>query len=91
MTATDQLAGKLLDIINQIQTGIVAHGADAMNLALAAVQLDGWSSLMYGLALFIIFIINFVIVYGCIKKYPKYYKDYEDLEGGMILQVVGCV
>ena len=40
MTTTDQLANKLLEIINQIQQGVVAHAPDAMNILLKTVQID---------------------------------------------------
>jgi hypothetical protein len=40
MTATDQLTQKLLDIINQLQAATMAHASDAMNIALASIQVD---------------------------------------------------
>lgn len=41
MTATDQLANKLLEIINQVQSTVTNHGADAVNLILMSIRIEG--------------------------------------------------
>jgi hypothetical protein len=49
MTSTDQLAGKLLDIINQVQSTVTNHAADAVNLVLLSTQIDGLTWLMFSI------------------------------------------
>jgi hypothetical protein len=77
MTSVDQLTSKLLEIINQIQSGIVSHAPDAIKLVLAAVQQDGIANILPGIVALIVLII-------CVYAGVKFYKKWEEankLEG----------
>lgn len=74
MTATDQLTGKLLEIINQVQASVIAHAPDAINLILAAVQQDGISNILPGI---IALVLLMICVYTGIKFYKKWDKANE--------------
>jgi hypothetical protein len=73
VTPTDQVASKLLEIINQIQAGVVAHAPEAANLALQAVSYDGWYSLIIGFS----WLALSLILYYIAKRYVYYIKNCE--------------
>jgi hypothetical protein len=47
MATTDQLAGKVLEIINQVQSGIITHAPDAVSLVLASTQVSCFQRLFW--------------------------------------------
>lgn len=57
-TSTELLTNKFLEIINQLQTTVSAHGQEAINLALSSIQVD---ALGYILQTIVCFIYAFVI------------------------------
>lgn len=75
MTAADQLTGKLLDIINQVQSGIVAHAPDAVNLVLASTQIDCLQSIILSFIGVIVSIICGFIIFKIQKKIDADKKD----------------
>lgn len=86
-TSTELLTNKFLEIINQLQTTVTAHGQEAVNLALAAIQQDGFSSLFDGSLFAIIAIICAIIsryfyknwVTRSVEEKKKQYCDREDV------------
>jgi ABC-type multidrug transport system permease subunit len=70
MSNTDALTSKLLEVINQIQAGVVAHAPDAAGLALAAVQQDGIANIFPG-------IVSLIILMACLYIGIKFYKKWE--------------
>jgi hypothetical protein len=90
MTTTDQLTNKLLEIITQIQQGVVAHGADAVNLTLQAVSYDGICKLLLCVPLLIVIILS-ILAFKKISKEIKKIKDnskhmYDDTDGCEMLR-----
>jgi hypothetical protein len=48
-TSTEVLTDKFLEIINQLQTTVSAHGQEAVNLALASIQIDALGNIISGI------------------------------------------
>ncbi len=63
MTAnTDLITNKALEIINQIQSGVMAHGGDAVNLALATVRISAIGALIEGFIMLVIGVICVIMM-----------------------------
>jgi hypothetical protein len=87
MTATDQLTNKMLEIINQLQQGVISHAHDALNLMLSVTRINGIESIAIGIITLMlnIIIIKFMLnTYKKVKEYnnsitnPSEKKDHDD-------------
>lgn len=58
MTNTDALTGKLLQVVDQVQDTVSAHGAEAVNLMLTTVSIDG--AIKLGMVFILLIIAAFV-------------------------------
>jgi deferrochelatase/peroxidase EfeB len=76
MQVTDQLASKLLDIINQVQAGIVAHAPDAMQLVLASIQQDGIANLFPGFLCLLGFMGCLILLLFLYKRWKTFQATY---------------
>jgi hypothetical protein len=84
MQVTDQLASKLLDIINQVQAGIVAHAPDALNIVLQTVRIDAISRFIYASCL----LLGVVILSGIFVRINKKKDKDGDMREGVAVYCV---
>lgn len=70
MTAnTDLITNKALEIITQLQNGVMAHGGDAFNLALGVTQMNGIAELIMGIKELALASLGFFAIYLIVTKY----------------------
>jgi hypothetical protein len=82
MSNIDLVTNKLLEIINQIQSQIVNHSPDAINLILLNVKMEGITHLCVG----VIYLLACVCLYPFLPNNAKSIKD-EDINIGNAIGV----